>query len=102
MGEEMTPVEVALRKRKAREAAERSVLDAHPDEVRLAMIREHDQRGVEYKPRLTGKEKAIADIQRIARENGIGVSLDTDPYEQAANTHAPRMIGGDKGDVLAD
>ena len=83
MSEDMSPVEVALRKRQAREAAERSVLEAHPDEVRLAMIREHDKRGVEYKPRLTGKEKAVADIKRLARENDISVDIYMDGVDGA-------------------
>lgn len=80
----LTAEQVVKAKAEARTAAEKRLRDLHPDEFRRLMVEEHTARGVEYTPRLTAKERAEKEIERLAREHGIPLALNVETIEDGA------------------
>ena len=99
----LTPEQIVKAKAEARTAAEKRLRDLHPDEFRRLMVEEHAERGVEYTPRLTAKERAEREIERLAREHGISLALNVETIEDGAaevNGTEPLVITEDEEPTL--
>lgn len=69
--ESTNEVDLERLRNQARSAADKSLRDAHQDEWRALMTKEHEARGVTWNPRLTPAEKAMAEIKRLAAEHHV-------------------------------
>lgn len=55
-------------KAQARAAAAKALAEQYPDAYKKAMLKEHEARGVEYKPRLSAEERAAQQVAALLEQ----------------------------------
>lgn len=68
----------STKKQRARNRAERRLIEANRPEFNGYMAEEFAKEGLTWSPRLTGAEKAKAEIRRLAAEHDLYVEISND------------------------